>query len=169
VTAKSGDKLAEAARVSVRTVSDMERGLTRTAHKESVKRLANALGLSGTARETFEAVARGRSVEVARATRTLPRDVSSFTGRDPEMLSLLESVAGGTSTVSIHAVEGMAGVGKTAFALHAAHRLAGGFPDGQIFLSLRGHTPGQSPVGAADALAGLLQTAGVVPPRSHTI
>jgi tetratricopeptide (TPR) repeat protein len=55
----------------------------------------------------------------------------------------------------------MAGVGKTAFAVHAAHRLAGGFPDGQFFLPLHGHTPGQRPVEAADALSSLLLTAGV--------
>jgi tetratricopeptide (TPR) repeat protein len=55
----------------------------------------------------------------------------------------------------------MAGIGKSAFAVHAAHRLAAGFPDGQIFLYLHGHTPGQRPVDPADALASLLQTAGV--------
>src|SRR5215469_10563063 len=52
-------------------------------------------------------------------------------------------------------------MGKTAFAVHAAHRLAGGFPDGQFFLPLHAHTPGQRPVEPADALASLLLTAGV--------
>ena len=65
--------------------------------------------------------------------------------------------------VGIHAIGGMAGVGKTAFAVHAAHQLAGGFPDGQFFLSLHAHTPGQRPVDPADALASLLLTAGVAP------
>src|SRR5260370_32974842 len=55
----------------------------------------------------------------------------------------------------------MAGVGKTAFAVHAAHRLAASFPDGQFFLPLHAHTPGQRPVGPADALASLLLTAGL--------
>ena len=63
--------------------------------------------------------------------------------------------------VGIHAIGGMAGVGKTAFAVHAAHRLAGRFPDGQFFLPLHAHTPGQRPVDPADALASLLLTAGV--------
>ena len=45
--------------------------------------------------------------------------------------------------------------------VHAAHRLAGSFPDGQFFLPLHAHTPGQRPVGPADALASLLLTAGV--------
>jgi tetratricopeptide (TPR) repeat protein len=55
----------------------------------------------------------------------------------------------------------MAGIGKTTFAVHAAHRLAGSFPDGQFFLPLHSHTPGQRPVDPADALASLLLTAGV--------
>jgi tetratricopeptide (TPR) repeat protein len=57
----------------------------------------------------------------------------------------------------------MAGVGKTAFAVHAGHRLADRFPGGQLFLPLHGHTPGQSPVGPADALASLLLAVGVAP------
>ena len=44
--------------------------------------------------------------------------------------------------VGIHAIDGMAGIGKTTFAVHAAHRLAGSFPDGQFFLPLHAHTPG---------------------------
>ena len=63
--------------------------------------------------------------------------------------------------VGIHAIGGMAGIGKTAFAVHAAHQLAPRFPAGQIFLPLHGHTPGQRPVDPADALASLLLTAGV--------
>jgi predicted ATPase len=55
----------------------------------------------------------------------------------------------------------MAGIGKTTFAVHAAHRLAPGFPDGQFFLPLHAHTAGQRPVDPADALASLLLTAGV--------
>ena len=157
------EELAEAARVSVRTISDMERGLTRSAHRESVRRIADALRLSGATRERFEAVARGRGTGIAPATRTLPRDASSFTGRDQEMRELLESVTDDSDPAGIYAVGGMAGVGKTAFVLHAAHRLADDFPDGQIFLPLHGHTPGLRPVKTADALAGLLQTAGTAP------
>ena len=97
----------------------------------------------------------------AAATRTLPRDLASFTGRQHELAELVEAAAGSGGVVGIHAIGGMAGVGKTAFAVHAAHRLAPRFPAGQIFLPLHGHTPGQQPVDPADALASLLLTAGV--------
>lgn len=109
---------------------------------------------------------------VAEATRTLPRDIASFTGRESEFRQLADLAAeaersGGV--VGICAIGGMAGIGKTAFAVHAAHKLAGQFPDGQIFLPLHGHTPGQRPVGPAEALGSLLLTAGVaarhIPPE----
>jgi len=97
----------------------------------------------------------------AAAARTLPRDLASFTGRQHELAELVDAAAGSGGVVGIHAIGGMAGVGKTAFAVHAAHRLAGRFPAGQIFLPLHGHTPGQRPVDPGDALASLLLTAGV--------
>ena len=100
----------------------------------------------------------------AAATRTLPRDVASFTGRAAELAELTSAVtaqAGGAGVVAIHAIGGMAGIGKTTFAVHVAHQLAPGFPDGQFFLPLHAHTPGQRPVDPGDALASLLLTAGV--------
>lgn len=60
----------------------------------------------------------------------------------------------------MHAIDGMAGIGKTTFAVRAAHWLAPSFPDGH-FLPLHAHTAGQRPVEPADALASLLLTAGV--------
>jgi len=103
---------------------------------------------------------------VAAATRTLPRDIASFTGRQRELQELVDAVAAAGGVVGIHAIGGMAGVGKTALAVHAAHKLAPRFPAGQIFLPLHGHTPGQQPVDAAEALASLLLTAGVGPAPS---
>jgi tetratricopeptide (TPR) repeat protein/transcriptional regulator with XRE-family HTH domain len=162
------EELAEAAGLSPRSVSDLERGVNRRAHKETARLLADALHLIGPARAQFEAVARGRAVPggagtggAAAATRTLPRDIASFTGRQQELAELVDAAAGTGGVVGIHAIGGMAGIGKTAFAVHAAHRLADRFPGGQIFLSLHGHTPGQRPVDPADALASLLLTAGV--------
>src|SRR5271170_4903412 len=162
------EELAEAAGLNPRTISDLERGLATTPHKDTVRLLADALGLSSQERIEFEALARGhtgpgraRGRGVAAATRTLPRDIASFTGRRHELAELADAAAGTGGVVSIHAIGGMAGIGKTAFAVHAAHRLAGRFPGGQVFLPLHGHTPGQQPVGPADALASLLLTIGV--------
>jgi tetratricopeptide (TPR) repeat protein/transcriptional regulator with XRE-family HTH domain len=159
------EELAGAAGLSVRAVSYLERGAVTSPQKDTVRLLADALGLVGPARAGFEAAARGRAASggVAAATRTLPRDVPSFTGRERELEQLAKAAAGAGGVVAIHAIGGMAGVGKTAFAVHAAHRLADRFPGGQIFLPLHGHTPGQEPVDPEDALASLLLTAGVAP------
>jgi tetratricopeptide (TPR) repeat protein/transcriptional regulator with XRE-family HTH domain len=171
------ESLAEAAGVSTRAVSDLERGVNLSARRDTARLLADALGLTGVERATFEAAALrhapGLSVlpgaegtrrdAIAAATRTLPRDAASFTGRDDELTRLMEAVpdASAGGVVSIHAIGGMAGVGKTTFAVHAAHRLAPRFPDGQIFLPLHAHTAGQRPVDPAEALANLLLTVGV--------
>ena len=161
------EELAEAAGLNPRTISDLERGLATTPHKDTVRLLADALQLGGSARVEFEAAARGHAApgrargRGVAATRTLPRDIASFTGRQHELAELADAAAGTGGVVSIHAIGGMAGIGKTAFAVHAAHRLAGRFPGGQIFLPLHAHTPGQQPVGPADALASLLLTIGV--------
>jgi tetratricopeptide (TPR) repeat protein len=145
--------------------------------------LADALSLPEPARALFIAAARGRGPATdvlaarragapgaftAAVTRALPRDTASFTGRGRELTRLLgaiDSLAANGGVVGIHAIDGMAGIGKTAFAVHAAHLLADGFPDGQFFLSLHAHTPGQRPVDPADALASLLLTAGVAAPH----
>jgi len=172
------EELAEAAGLSPRSVSDLERGINRTAHKDTALLLAGALSLEGPVRELFVAAARGKAPPAdalaarqgqalgafAAATRALPRDIAAFTGRGAELTQLLgamDSLAADGGVVGIHAIDGMAGIGKTTFAVHAAHRLAERFPDGQFFLPLHAHTPGQRPVEPADALASLLLTAGV--------
>jgi tetratricopeptide (TPR) repeat protein/transcriptional regulator with XRE-family HTH domain len=173
------EELAEAAGLSPRSVSDLERGINRTARKETAVLLARALGLPETVAELFVAAARGRALAedvatvrrgsalgsfAATATRGLPRDIASFTGRRAELDQLAEGLdylATGGGVVGICAIGGMAGIGKTTFAVHAAHRLAGSFPDGQFYLPLHAHTRGQRPVDPADALSSLLLTAGI--------
>jgi transcriptional regulator with XRE-family HTH domain len=117
------EELAEASEVSPRSISDLERGVAVTPQRDTIRRLADALGLAGLVRAQFEAVARGRTVPAATdaaevggaaaATRTLPRDVTSFTGRQQELEQLEEAAAGTGGVVGIHAIGGMAGVGKT--------------------------------------------------------
>jgi tetratricopeptide (TPR) repeat protein/transcriptional regulator with XRE-family HTH domain len=180
------EELAASASLSPRAISDLERGINRTARKDTAVLLAEALGLAGTVAELFVAAARGRGraedVVAARhgtalgafaaaATRGLPRDIVSFTGRQAELDQLVEALdhlAADGGVVGICAIGGMAGIGKTTFAVHAAHRLAGLFPDGQFYLPLHAHTRGQRPVDPADALSSLLLTAGLpaaqVPP-----
>jgi tetratricopeptide (TPR) repeat protein/transcriptional regulator with XRE-family HTH domain len=173
------EELADAAGISLRAVSDLERGINRTARKDTALLLAGALSLTGQVRALFVAAARGRApaadvlatgngaaaqgAGAVTATRTLPRDIGSFTGREAELsalLAVLAEAAEGGGAVGIYAIDGMPGAGKTALAVHAAHRLAGRFPDGQFFVSLHAHTPGQRLVDPADALASLLLTAG---------
>lgn len=113
------------------------------------------------------------SVPAATAMFGMRADISTFTGRTDELRDLVAAVDtaldNAAHAIAVHAVDGMAGVGKTAFGVHAAHHLAGRFPDGSLFLELHGHTPGRRPVPPADALDSLLRAAGVppaaIPPR----
>ena len=100
--------------------------------------------------------------------RQLPADTRLFTGRLPELDELLElSAAASAGTVAgaavISALNGMAGVGKSALAIHVAHRVAEAFPDGQLFVDLRGHTVGLEPRRPLDALHQLLRSLDVPP------
>lgn len=91
---------------------------------------------------------------------TLPRDLETFTSRSEEVAELL--AAGDTDgTASVVCVlEGMAGVGKTTLAVHAAHRLASRFPDGQVYVDLHGYTEGHPQLTPRFALAQLLAAIG---------
>lgn len=96
--------------------------------------------------------------------RSLPRDTAAFTDRSAELERLTRSVEAsqdGGESLPVHVIDGMPGVGKTTFAVHAGHVLSARFPDGQLFVNLNGHTPGRSPVQATDALASLLAAMGV--------
>ena len=91
--------------------------------------------------------------------RQLPADISHFTGRQAE-LAELDAVAARTDAVAIAAITGPGGAGKTSLAVHWAHRARDRFPDGQVYLNLRGFSAGR-PVAAVDALGMLLRAVGV--------
>jgi tetratricopeptide (TPR) repeat protein len=146
-----------------------------------VLRLADALGLGGPERAEFVAAAErrlagvpadqvtqaadGRSAaEEGRAVpRQLPGPVRQFTGRGDELAALtglLDNGHGTASAMVISAVGGTAGVGKTALVVHWAHHVADRFPDGQLYVNLRGYDSGP-PMPAGDALAGFLRSLGM--------
>ncbi len=178
----SQEELAERSGLAVRTIANMERGRTCRPHRRSVRSLADALALPDPQRAQLDRAARllaeldfvptpelpemlvsGPQPQLV-VPRQLPAVVPHFAGRAGE-LRLLASALGETArasgTLVISAIGGTAGVGKTALAVHWAHAAADRFPDGQLYVNLRGYDPGQ-PMPAADALAGFLRALGVV-------
>jgi DNA-binding SARP family transcriptional activator/Tfp pilus assembly protein PilF len=107
--------------------------------------------------------------------RQLPADVAAFAGRTTELAQLdrlLASGAGGdsdndgaggdrTAAMVVSVIDGMAGVGKTALAIHWAHRVADRFPDGQLYVDLRGFHRQAQAMSAAEALRGFLDALAV--------
>jgi DNA-binding SARP family transcriptional activator len=92
----------------------------------------------------------------------LPADAAVFVGRGAEIDRVTRMIAARPPGAAVVVtVEGMPGVGKTALATHIAHRLRGAYPDGQLFLDLRGFADGIAPVDPADALDRLLRDLGV--------
>lgn len=94
----------------------------------------------------------------------LPADLASFTGRMPELdqlRALLPEEGQRPGTVVINAIAGMAGVGKTALAVHWAHEIAHRFPDGQLYINLRGFDPTGATVPPEEAVRIFLDALGV--------
>jgi DNA-binding SARP family transcriptional activator len=93
---------------------------------------------------------------------TLPYDLSDFSGRERQLGEILQLArqdrSGGTR---ILAVDGMGGSGKTSLAVRAAHQLADAFPDGQLYIDLRGYSPDQQPLSPVSALGTLLRALGL--------
>ncbi|MEV3869928.1 helix-turn-helix domain-containing protein [Streptomyces sp. NPDC049906] len=163
----SQEQLAHAAGVSVRALTYMERGRTRGPQRRTVEALAEALGLNeDDARSLETAAAPGRRRArtavhpVSSGFLPLPWDVGDFTARG-SALEALEALVEGPPPARppVAVVTGTPGLGKTTFAVHAAHRLADRFPDGQFHLDLRAMDP--HPVRPDDALARLLRELGV--------
>jgi tetratricopeptide (TPR) repeat protein/DNA-binding XRE family transcriptional regulator len=185
----SQQELADRSGLSIRAIRNIERGRTQWPYRNSLTRLADALGVRQAGRAEFLAsVPRRRlarpvleagtalpgaglgtagaahGASTPPAPRQLPAAVGCFTGRAAELAALtglLDRRSGAaTRTLVISAIGGTAGVGKTALAVAWAHRVAGQFPDGQLYVNLRGFDPDQ-PVAAAEALAGFLRALGV--------
>ena len=161
------EALAEKSGLSGQAVGALERGDRRFPHRETLDRLATALGLDGDDWDAFTAAAArpGGPVRTDAVPRELPGEVAAFTGREAEMERVLacfgERQSGERQGVVV-AIAGMAGVGKTALALQAGHRLARRFPDGSLHLDLRGHAA--DPPDPVDLLDRLIRELGGEPP-----
>ncbi|MCD0443045.1 tetratricopeptide repeat protein [Glycomyces sp. A-F 0318] len=126
------EELALKAGVGTRTVRDIESGRVRPQPK-TLRLIVEALGLG----EEDRALLAGTPRAGAPAPRELPRSLAAFAGRERHLGDLLAAVDAGAAVVAVH---GMAGVGKTALAVRAAHALAPRYPDGQLFVDLQGFT-----------------------------
>ena len=143
----------------------------RLRHREATADL-NRLRADLTADSVLRAAARRGSARASGpdvVPAQLPADVYGFAGRVEHLarLDVLLATAGAEAptAVVITAVSGTAGVGKTALAVHWAHRVAGRFPDGQLHVNLRGFDPGGQVVEPAVAVRGFLEALGVAPER----
>ena len=92
----------------------------------------------------------------------LPLDVAHFVGR-AELLGEIKRLLGDDQRVPVVALSGPPGVGKTALAVHAAHRLAERFPDGQLYVDLQGPTAGLRPLPPVEVLGRFLRALGAAP------
>jgi tetratricopeptide (TPR) repeat protein/transcriptional regulator with XRE-family HTH domain len=132
-------------------------------------RLQAVLGIPAGQLHTDQRIGQAPTGQPRRVPRQLPNDIADFTGRDAELhwlhgLLSLDSQAS-SGPVVISAIDGMAGIGKSVLAIHAAHQIKERFPDGQLYLNLHGSTPGLAPVEPLTALAQLLRSLGV--PDQH--
>jgi tetratricopeptide (TPR) repeat protein/DNA-binding XRE family transcriptional regulator len=164
--------------VSVRSIGNLEAGRTGRPRPGTVRLLADAFELAGAERDRFcqsaledsdqqqvgetpdgphAAPAHGRPVPSQ-----LPADVAGFVGRSDHLRQLTKLLDSddGPATVVISAIAGTAGVGKTALAIHWAHQTLARFPDGHLYVNLRGYDPDQ-PANPEEVLARFLTALGV--------
>ncbi|SEO29486.1 Predicted ATPase [Actinacidiphila rubida] len=174
VLAKRAGPLMRAARVvSTSTVVDVFKTGRSRLDLDLVVGIVRALGADEPAVDVWRAAC----IKVHGPARTggpvgvfgqLPTDLATFTGRREELVRLIAAATehhdrSGANTVVISAVEGMAGVGKTQLAIHAAHELvrAGHFTDVQLYVNLRGFDPELPPADPSAALEAFLRQLGV--------
>jgi DNA-binding SARP family transcriptional activator len=170
------------ARLMIALAGSGQRAAAIGVHEDVRSRLYRELGLcpgkelaeayAGVLRQDNRAGNRGRPPALPAAAPVVPRQLPTaprcFTGRSGELTvlsALVERDLRQASGVVIAALTGMAGIGKTALAVYWAHQAAGRFPDGQLFVNLRGSGPSGPPVMPTDAVRGFLTALGVPPGR----
>jgi tetratricopeptide (TPR) repeat protein/transcriptional regulator with XRE-family HTH domain len=181
------ERLAERSGLSVRAIRALEHGQGRP-RPGTVRLLGDALGLGGSDRARFDAAAhrpdrdRPPAVSAVAMESTLawlmpaqlPTDVGGFAGRTQYLRELDALLAGAgdghgesgrVRGMAISAIVGPPGVGKTALAVHWAHQARDEFPDGQLYVNLRGFDAGGSAMTPAEAVRGFLDAFGIPPQR----
>ncbi|MER5325177.1 ATP-binding protein [Streptosporangium roseum] len=162
------EELSHASGISERAIGDMERGTSRGPQRRTVQALAEALNLAPPEAQALAEAAkagRPRPAAVVGGACEFPRGMGDFTGRTAE-LTLLGELAGGAEVgepAVVATISGPAGTGKTSLAVHAAERLADRFPEGRLYVDLRGMDP--VPLEPAIALARMLKALGVAERR----
>lgn len=167
------EDLAQRAALSVRAISDLERGHTRNPRPRSIQLLAAALemnpaevahlfGLLKTHPRTPEpithlAVRDGQGPADRVLPRQIPMAARHFAGRQRELLVLSALLEDDARTVGLTVISGPAGVGKTTLAVYWAHQVSDRFPDGQLYVDLRGYDPAAPSLAAAEAIRGFLE------------
>ncbi|AGL16872.1 tetratricopeptide repeat protein [Actinoplanes sp. N902-109] len=166
------EELAAGAGVSVRSIRNLESGRITNPRPGTVRSLADALGLRDTERDRFCESASDDPALVAApaagpapgrpAPAQLPADVAGFVGRADHLRRLSELLDGTErpSAVVISAIAGTAGVGKTALAVRWAHTVRDRFPDGQLYVNLRGYDPDR-PAEPGEVLTRFLNALGI--------
>ncbi|WP_180268682.1 AfsR/SARP family transcriptional regulator [Streptomyces sp. Ru87] len=124
------------------------------------QRLVSAVGSTGTGPERPAPARRAGPGREVTPSWQLPRDIPSFSGREKARKALDLALRAGPHATPPLAIEGPAGIGKTALAVFWAHRAAEHFPDGQLYLDLHGFGP-EPALDPRDALASLLRGIGV--------
>lgn len=120
--------------------------------------------LRGEVPQAHATVEAARPSMVAPVPALLPPDIPDFTGRAAEVSAAGKLLAASKQALVVVGVAGMGGVGKTAFAVHVAHRLAAEYPDGQLYVNLRGNDPSRPP--PIEVLGWFLRALGV---DSHAV
>jgi tetratricopeptide (TPR) repeat protein/transcriptional regulator with XRE-family HTH domain len=158
------EEVADRAGLSVRALRKIENDEIQAPRPSTVRLLAGVFALTGADRDAFYAAARPAPGRGRGAPAQLPADPAGFTGRDAELDRLTGLLTTDRRRITV-VIAGTAGIGKTTLAVHWAHRVKHQFPDGQLYLGLRGFDPGGLLMSPVDALGRLLDGLGVAPQR----
>jgi tetratricopeptide (TPR) repeat protein/transcriptional regulator with XRE-family HTH domain len=162
------EQLATRTGLGVRTIRRLESSHLSRPRGESVRRLADALELTDSDQALLIAAARVEPGRHRLATEPvahqLPAAPRHFVGREAELkalTALLDQTSQPHGTVAIASIDGTGGIGKTAVAVRWAHTVAHRFPDGHLYVNLRGFDPTGSPMAPSEAIRGFLEALSV--------